>query len=118
MPERDSHEYIALSAAAAQALARLVPERVAEDSRSVESRKLIAVAISALIPVYRRASPSGAHKCVTEAELSAGQFRDGAMSFVSGSGGEIELLVRQSEMETAIGKLVDEYVGVDHSRAA
>lgn len=87
MPERDSHQYIARSVAAAQALARLIPERVAEDSRSIESRKLIAVAISALIPVYRRALPSGALRRVTEAE-------------------------------TAIGKLVDEYVGVDHSRAA
>lgn len=113
MPE---HELIPLAAAAARALGRLLPEHVANDRRSLESLNLVAVAISALIPVYSRSANSGIVQRVTEAELSAGRFADGAARFVLKSGVELPpLLVRQADADTAIEKLVADYVGMSYS---
>lgn len=78
---------------------------------------LVATAISALIPTYRRVASSGAVQRVTEAELSAGRFVEGATIFVVGSEGEFSLLVRQVDAETAIDKLVADYVGASFAGA-
>jgi hypothetical protein len=111
MADQDSssaRELIPLSLAAAHALARLVPAHIARSPGGVESLNLVAIEICALVPVYRRDSPSGEPRRITKADLAAGKLALDASS----------LLVTRADAETAGEKLVAEYVGTKPPVAA
>lgn len=89
-------DLVPLSTAAAAALARLVPARVAQSKEAQRSAELLGQEIAARIPVYARDLQSGALSRVSPAELH-----------VPGK----ELLVKRADMEAVVELLVAEYVG-------
>lgn len=98
---------IPLSTATTLALARLQPEHDPRDRRSLDTRNVVAVAFSALIPIYKRDPHSSALQRMSEEELSAGRFFDGASKFVFDDGRpDIQLLaVRKDEADAAIEEI-------------
>lgn len=95
-----AHDLVSLYEAAAHALARLLPVRVAESAGAIASLDLVAAAICALVPTYKRDSTSGEVRRASEAELEAKLKR-----------GQCPLLVTRADAETAAEKLVAKYVG-------
>ena len=108
----DDAELVTLSSAAAHALSKLVPERVARSEEGLRTLQLVAIAISALVSVYARDARSGALGQIGEAELRAGRFSPGAERFVAQSGQELELLVQRTDVQSAIERLVAQYIGL------
>lgn len=98
---------IPLSTATTLALARLQPEHDPRDRRSVDARNVVAVALSALIPIYKRDPHTSALQRMSEEELSAGRFLDGASKFVFDDGRpDVQLLaVRKDEADAAIEEI-------------
>lgn len=89
-------DLVPLSAAAAQALSRLVPARVAQSEQALRSVELIAREIAVRIPVYARDVHSGALSRIGPTELQ-----------MPGK----ELLVKRADIESVVAGLVAEYVG-------
>jgi hypothetical protein len=63
--------YISMWRAAAVAFERLFPEQPEKDARLLD---VIALALSALMPIYKREMQSGALRELTEAEVIAGDL--------------------------------------------
>src|SRR5260370_7454673 len=68
-------DFIPLARAAALARERLFPEQPSKDFKTLD---VIALALSASIPLYQRDMESGALQALAEAEISAGRFTRGA----------------------------------------
>lgn len=94
-------DLVAIYEAAAHILARLVPAHVAASAGAVVSLDLVAIAISSLVPVYKRDSASGELRRASAAELAKVKLTRGASA----------LLITRSDAESAAEKLVAEYVG-------
>lgn len=106
---------IPLSAAAAHALQKLLPEHIAKDERSRDSLLLVASAMSALIPIYREDSLAR----LTEADLAGARFAEGAATLLLRTGERItRLAVRRDDMEAATDSLVASYIGSAQSLRA
>lgn len=71
----EAAEYLPLPRAAALAYARLFSEERVKDAKKLD---LLAVAISALIPVYQEEEKGGTLRALTQAELARGRFTRGA----------------------------------------
>ena len=71
MPHRHEPAYIPLSKALAQAHARLYPEDPYKEAKTLS---VIAMALSALIPIYRRDPGTGELVMLTEPELVTERF--------------------------------------------
>lgn len=94
-------DLVTLYEAAGHALARLLPAHVAASAGAVVSLDLVAIAISALVPVYKRDSASGELRRASAAELAKVKLTRGASA----------LLITRSDAESAAEKLVAQYVG-------
>lgn len=68
-------EYISLARAAAVAHDELFPEQPVKESKALD---VIALALSALIPLYQRDDDRGTLRALGEAELATGRFTRGA----------------------------------------
>jgi hypothetical protein len=68
-------DFIPLARAAALAHERLFPEQPSKDFKTLD---VIALALSALVPLYQRDMESGALRALGEAEIAAGRFTRGA----------------------------------------
>ena len=77
LPDRDAAaaDYLPLARAAALAHERLFPEESAKESKTLD---VIALALSALIPLYQRDMKSGALRELDKAEIEDGRFTRGA----------------------------------------
>lgn len=103
-PDPPVPDVISLSAAAALVVDRLGPAQELARRRSIEARNVVALALSVLISIYRRDPQSGRLLKMTEEELSAGQFTEGATKFVFDDR-RPEVLspaVKQAEVDDAI----------------
>jgi hypothetical protein len=109
-PHVPAEGFIALSEAAAQALARLVPAHVARFGGE-EALSLLARAISVLIPVYARAS-EGAMARLRDVDLLAGRFEDGGAKLILCAGTHCSPLVRQADVAGAIERIALDYIGM------
>lgn len=87
--------------AAAHALARLLPVHVAASADAIESLDLVALAIFAMVPVHKRDPVSG--------ELRRASTKDPAE--LTRARGASVFWVTRADAETAVEKLVTEYVG-------
>ena len=96
--------FMPLWRAAAVALERLFPERPARDARLLD---VMALALSSLMPIYRRELDSGSLCELSEALLAAGRFSGGALQleFADGRSPIAFLVVSRRELESALGKL-------------
>src|SRR5581483_3245719 len=72
---RPSDDFIPLARAAALIHERLFPGHGSKESKTLD---MIAVALSALMPLYRRDMESGALHAVAASEVAAGRFTRGA----------------------------------------
>src|SRR5947209_935990 len=68
-------DYLPLARAAALAHDRLFPEQPVKESKALD---VIALALSALIPLYQRDSESAALRKLSESEMATGRFTRGA----------------------------------------
>ena len=77
MVERQSFsgDFLPLARAAALAHDQLFPDQPVKESKALD---VIALALSALIPLYQRDTDSGALRALTESELATGRFTRGA----------------------------------------
>src|SRR2546426_10744485 len=64
-------DFIPLARAAALAHERLFPEQPSKDYKTLD---VIALALSALMPLYQRDMESGALRALAEGEITAGNF--------------------------------------------
>jgi hypothetical protein len=94
-------DLVTLYEAAAHALARLLPARVATSAGAIGSLDLVAAAIFALVPVHKRDPASGELRRARPADLAEIRRARGASVF----------WVTRADAETAAEKLVAEYVG-------
>jgi len=102
-------DVIPLSVAATLALERIEPRLTASRAAEREDQlNRVAVAISALVPIFKRDPDSGVFDRLTEQELAGGHFRDGARRFVlRDDEREIEeLAVERLDLNTAINQLL------------
>jgi hypothetical protein len=105
-------DFIALSEAAAQALARLVPAHAARYGGE-EALSLLARAISLLIPVYARAREGAVPRRVRDADLLVGRFEDGGAKLILSAGTACSPLVREADLPGAIERIVQDYIGMN-----
>jgi hypothetical protein len=110
-------DFMALSDAAAQALARLVPAHVARQGGE-DALNLLATAISTLIPVYTRMSEGALARRLKETDLLSGRFEKGGARLVLCAGTECSPLVRHAEVAAAIDRIVQDYVGISKAQKA
>lgn len=68
-------QFIPLARAAALAHDRLFPEHPSKDAKTLD---LLALALSALLPIYQRDMESGALRAVSETDIATGRFTRGA----------------------------------------
>src|SRR5438552_12316775 len=68
-------DFIPLARAAALAHERLFPEHPSKDAKTLD---VIALALSALMPLYQRDMESGALRALNEEDIAAGRFTHGA----------------------------------------
>jgi len=107
-PNRDAAaaQFIPLARAAALAHDRLFPEQTVKDAKTLD---LLALALSALIPLYQRDMESGALRALGEEDVAAGRFTRGAMRLEFADRPPLRFLVVSRErLAGAIQKLQDD----------
>lgn len=111
---------IPLSTATTLALARLAPEHDEGNVRGAKERNAVAVALSGLIPIYK-GDPSGSQlQKMSEEELGAGRFIEGATRFVfADDRPDIDLLaVNEGELDDAIDTIAAAFIGRGYMQRA
>jgi hypothetical protein len=68
-------EFLPLARAAALAHARLFPDQPVRESKALD---IIALALSALLPLFQRDPETGALRALSESEMTTGRFTRGA----------------------------------------
>jgi hypothetical protein len=105
-PDRDAAaaEYIPLARAAALAHDRLFPDQPTKESKTLD---VIALALSALLPLYQRDMESGALRTVSESDVAAGRFTRAATTLEIPNRPPLRfLVVSRGELPSAIEKLM------------
>jgi hypothetical protein len=99
-------DFIPLARAAALAHERLFPDQTSKDYKTLD---VIALALSALIPLYQRDMESGALRALAEGEITAGRFTRGATTLEFPNRPPLRFLVVSREsLAGAIQKLQDD----------
>ena len=75
MADSGYHDYLPLARAAALAHEHLYPDQPQKETKTLD---VLALALSALIPLYQRDMENGALRVVTDEELHGGRFTRGA----------------------------------------
>jgi hypothetical protein len=97
-------EFIPLARVAAMVYERLFPQHAGKESKTLD---LIALALSAVVPLYRRDTESGAVERVSEQDLAAGRFSRGATTLELGARAPLRyLVVARADLARAIETLV------------
>jgi hypothetical protein len=81
MAEAIGPEFIPLARVAAMVYERLFPDHAGKESKTLD---VIALALSAVVPLYRRDAESGAVERVAEQDLATGRFSRGATTLEFG----------------------------------
>jgi hypothetical protein len=108
-PASQPRDVIPLSVAATLALERIEGAFTAPRATEREDQlNRVAVAISVLVPIFRRDPHSGAFDRLSEVELASGHFLDGARRFVRGDDEcEIQdLAIQRPDLNAAIDQLL------------
>lgn len=101
--DAEAAEYLPLARAAALVHARLFPQESAKDVKTLD---LLGLAISALIPLYRRDMKSGAVSALEGADIARGRFTRGATRLEFTGGAPLRfLLVSRRELYPAIERI-------------
>jgi hypothetical protein len=102
-------EFIPLARVAAMVHDRLFPEHASKESKTLD---VIALALSAVVPLYRRDAESGAVERVSEQDLSTGRFSRGATTLEFGGARPPLrfLVIAREELSRAIETLVRDSV--------
>ncbi|HET7366463.1 MAG TPA: hypothetical protein VFJ70_23060 [Burkholderiales bacterium] len=101
-------EFIPLARVAAMVHDRLFPEHACKESKTLD---VIALALSAVVPLYRRDSESGAVERVSEQDLATGRFSRGATTLEFGNRSPLRfLVVAREDLSRAIETLVRDSV--------
>jgi hypothetical protein len=96
----DAGELIPLARAAALAYARLFPGETVKDAKTLD---LLAVALSALVPLYQQDVENGPLRRVADADLARGRFTRGAARLEFAAGPPLRfLLVPRGALHRAI----------------
>ena len=100
--------YLPLARAAALAHDHLYPDQPHKETKTLD---VIALALSALLPLYQRDMETGAVRAVSEAELAAGRFTRGATTVEFANRPPLRfLLVERERLGEAIRRLGDDAV--------
>lgn len=104
---------IPLSTAAGLVLVRVDPDHDPRHPRSADARNIAAVALSALIPIYKRDREDALQR-MTEEELAAGSFVEGASRFAfrDGRAAVQQLAVKESDAEKAVETITASFLGL------
>jgi len=101
--EAAATDFIPLARAAALAHDRLFPEHPSKDAQTLD---VLALALSALMPLYQRDMETGALRPVGEQELERGRFTRGATRLEAANREPLRfLVVSRAELGAAIDKL-------------
>ena len=106
MAETGAHDYLPLARAAALAHEHLYPDKPQKDSKTLD---VLALALSALIPLYQRDMDTGLVRRLSDDELGAGRFTRGATTVEFLNRPPLRfLLVERSGICGAIQRLMDD----------
>ena len=101
-----AEDYLPLARAAALAHERLYPDQPQKESKTLD---VLALALSALIPLYQRDMDTGAVRRLSEDELAAGRFTRGATTVEFATRAPLRyLLVERSAVYGAIQHLMED----------
>ena len=99
-------DYLPLARAAALAHEHLYPDHPQKDSKTLD---VLALALSALIPLYQRDMETGAVRRLSEDELVAGRFTRGATTVEFANRPPLRfLLVERSAIHGAVQRLMED----------
>lgn len=108
MADTGFQDYLPLARAAALAHERLYPEQPHKETKTLD---VLALALSALVPLYQRDMDSGAVRRLSEAELAAGRFTRGATTVEFPHRPPLRfLLVERASLYAAIQSLMGDAV--------
>lgn len=108
MADTGFQDYLPLARAAALAHERLYPEQPHKETKTLD---VLALALSALVPLYQRDMDSGAVRRLSEAELAAGRFTRGATTVEFTHRPPLRfLLVERASLYAAIQSLMGDAV--------
>jgi len=104
-------DYLPLARAAALAHEHLYPEQPQKESKTLD---VLALALSALVPLYQRDMESGAVRRLSEDELASGRFTRGATTVEFAHRPPLRfLLVERAALHGAIQRLMSDAVVSD-----
>lgn len=99
-------DYLPLARAAALAHEHLYPEQPQKETKTLD---VLALALSALVPLYQRDMDSGAVRQISEDELAAGRFTRGATTVEFAQRPPLRfLLVERAALHGAIQRLMED----------
>lgn len=108
MAEAGSQDYLPLARAAALAHEQLYPDQPHKETKTLD---ILALALSALVPLYQRDMDSGAVRRLPEGELGAGRFTRGATTLEFPHRPPLRfLLVERAALHGAIQRLMGDSV--------
>jgi hypothetical protein len=104
MGETTGPEFIPLARAAAIVHERLFPDHATKESKTLD---VIAFAISAVVPLHRRDTESGAVVAVSDEDIAAGRFSRGATTLELGGRPPLRyLVVARDDLPRAVEAIV------------
>ena len=99
-------DYLPLARAAALAHEHLYPDRPQKEAKTLD---VLALALSALVPLYQRDMETGSVRRLSEDELAAGRFTRGATTVEFAARAPLRyLLVERSSVHGAIQRLMED----------
>lgn len=100
-------DLLPLSIAARRTYARFFPYHAFDESDAGRTLDTVALALSALVPIYKRDSRDAPLEKVSEQELSAGQFAKGAtrIDFADGRPAIEFLAIKRADLDVALKTL-------------
>ena len=106
MAETGSQEYLPLARAAALAHEGLYPDQPQKETKTLD---VLALALSALVPLYQRDMESGVVRRVSDDELATGRFTRGATTVAFAHRPPLRfLLVERAALYGAIQRLTND----------
>lgn len=108
MGESTGPDFIPLARAAAIVHERLFPDHATKESKTLD---VIALAISAVVPLHRRDMESGAVVAVSDEDIAAGRFSRGATTLELGARPPLRyLVIARDDLARAVEAIVRDSV--------
>src|SRR2546423_11883662 len=103
-----AQQFIPLARAAALAHDGLFPEHPSRDAKTLD---VIALALSALMPLYQRDTESGALRALSEEDIAAGRFSGGAAHLEFANRAPVLfIVVSREQLAAAIERLARDWL--------